>query len=96
MEAHVAAGMGGIPDWPTVIGLYDNNVQTYTNQLRALEGYATKNPSAPDARFLMAYHYLIEGFNPQAIDQLGHVVKLAPKDKLASEMLQRLQGPVKQ
>ena len=45
MEAHAAAALGKVPDWPEVFGIYgDANV--YTEQLRALEKYVREKPAS--------------------------------------------------
>ena len=59
----LSAGPGW--NWTTLVGLYPD-VDTYTNQLRALEAYAGTNPNSSSARFLLGYHYMIEGHNDQA------------------------------
>jgi Tfp pilus assembly protein PilF len=64
---------------------------TYTTQLRALEDYQKAHPTATDASFLLAYHYLVMGYPDQASKELDRVVKAQPDDKLASALLQALQ-----
>ncbi|HEY5311045.1 MAG TPA: tetratricopeptide repeat protein, partial [Pirellulales bacterium] len=49
-------------DWTTMSSFYPS-VDVYTQQLRALEAYSQQHPQAADARFLLAYHYLREGYN---------------------------------
>jgi Tetratricopeptide repeat len=79
-------------DWATVAGLYpDPNV--YTQELRALEGYCNENPQAPHARFLLAYHYLLEGHNDEAATEFEAVVELQPKDQLSAQLLKGLKNP---
>ena len=86
----LAAGPGW--DWTTVSNLYPST-STYTTQLRALEAYSQKNPNATDARFLLAYQYLVTGHNEQAVEELQIVTKLQPNDQLASQLLQSLSAP---
>lgn len=76
-------------DWTTVSGLYPN-ADAYTQQLRALEGYCNDNPQAPHARFLLAYHYLLEGHDAEAATELEAVIELQPKDQLAAQLLKGL------
>ncbi|MES1213534.1 MAG: tetratricopeptide repeat protein, partial [Singulisphaera sp.] len=76
-------------DWATVSGLYPN-ADAYTQQLRALEAYCNENPQAPHARFLLAYHYLLEGHDEEAATELEAVLELEPKDRLAAQLLKGL------
>jgi Flp pilus assembly protein TadD len=77
-------------DWTTLSGMYAD-VETYTGQLRALEAYLRANPNSAQARFVLAYHYLVQGHDSNAIDQLKWVVKLQPRDTLAPQLIARLQ-----
>jgi tetratricopeptide (TPR) repeat protein len=83
----LSAGPGW--NWTTLVGLYPD-VDTYTNQLRDLEGYATQNPNSPSARFLLAYHYMIEGHNDQAAMQFEKVTQLLPSDTLSASFVKAL------
>ena len=76
-------------DWTTLSALYAN-VDTYTEQLRALRDYVRANPNDPAARFLLAYQYLTCGSNDAAAAQLKEVVKLNPQDALSAQLLQGL------
>ena len=76
-------------DWTTMVGLYPS-VEVYTPQLRALEDYVQSNPNAASARFVLAYHYLTQGFPANAATQLRQVVKLQPNDTLSATLLARL------
>jgi tetratricopeptide (TPR) repeat protein len=73
-------------NWATMSGLYPN-VNTYKNQLRALEAYVREQPNASDGRFLLAYHYLVLGYTEQAVKQLEYFSQLVPSDKLAPELV---------
>jgi hypothetical protein len=64
-------------DWTTMDALYPS-VDVYTEQLRVLEQYAKSHPTASDARFLLAYHYLTCGYTDAAAVQLKDVVRLDP------------------
>src|ERR1043166_3343016 len=55
-------------DWTTLSALYPN-VDAYTKQLRALEGYVKLNPQVSDARFVLAYHYMTMGSRDAAAKQ---------------------------
>jgi hypothetical protein len=78
-------------DWPTLIGLYPN-VNVYTAQLRALESYVKSNPQSASARFVLAYHYLTEGFFDEATTLLRQVVALKPNDTLSAKLLEQIQA----
>jgi tetratricopeptide (TPR) repeat protein len=78
-------------DWTTMIGLYPS-VDAYTNQLRALEAYIRQNPRSASARFVLAYHYLTEGYIEPAVAQLKQAVQLQPKDMISAQLLRQLQA----
>jgi tetratricopeptide (TPR) repeat protein len=78
-------------DWATMSDFYPN-VDVYTSQLRALERHRDQNPKAADIRFLLAYHYMTCGYSDSAVKELKEVVKLNPKDQLASQLLMGLSG----
>ena len=88
--AVLSAGPGW--DWTTLSGLYPN-VDVYTTQLRALEQYARTNPTASDAKFLLADHYLTSGYTDAAAAQLKEVVRLNPKDQLSAQLLASISTP---
>jgi Tfp pilus assembly protein PilF len=73
-------------DWTTLCSLYAD-INTYTEQLRALEHYVTANPNATEARFLLVYHYLTCGSGEAAARQLTAVVQQNPKDQLSAQLL---------
>ncbi len=73
-------------DFATVQGLYPNQ-NVYNDQLRMLEAYRSTHPEAPNAHFLLAYHYLLANRNDQAAIELQTVVKLEPKDQLSGQLL---------
>ena len=77
-------------DWTTLSGMYPD-VETYTAQLRALEAYIGANPNSAQPRFVLAYHYLVQGHDSNAIAQLQWVVKLQPRDTLSAQLIARLQ-----
>jgi tetratricopeptide (TPR) repeat protein len=76
-------------DFATLQGLYSNQ-NLYNDQLRALENFRSANPEAPNAHFLLAYHYMLAGRNDQASAELRTVVKLEPKDQLSAQILKGL------
>lgn len=83
----LASGPGW--DWDTVVSLYPN-ADTYTKQLRALESYQKEHPKDAASSFLLAYQYLMTGYNDAATRQLENVVKNQPDDELAAQMLKSL------
>jgi tetratricopeptide (TPR) repeat protein len=76
-------------DWTTVIGLYPS-VVVYERQLRTLEEYRREHPDAADARFVLAYQYMLGGHNESAAKELREVVKLQPDDQLSAQLLKGL------
>ena len=90
MYAVLSGGPGW--DWTTEAGLYPS-IAIYTKQLRALEQYSRENPQAADARFLLAYQYMLTGHNDAAGAELKQVVALQPNDTLASQLLKLIGGP---
>ena len=88
LYAVLSAGPGW--DWTTLGSMY-TSVTTYTEQLRALESYVKVNPSAADARFVLAYHYIACGHPDAARKQYEEVVKLLPNDQLSAQLLKLVQ-----
>jgi hypothetical protein len=76
-------------DWTTMIGLYPS-VDVYTNQLRVLEQFCQAHADSAPARFVLAYHYLTEGYTDAAVTTLKQVVALNPGDTLSSKLLRQL------
>ncbi len=89
MEAHAATALGPVSDWATLYSYY-GDMPTYTRQLNALEEYVTKNPSAPEAHFVLGYHYMMMGHPKEARIQFAKVVALAPRDQAAAALLKQL------
>jgi len=77
-------------NWTTLIGNYAD-VNTYTTQLRALEAYLKANPKSAQARFVLAYHYITQGHEAEAVTQLKDVVALQPNDTLSAQLIAHLQ-----
>lgn len=76
-------------DWTTMISLYPN-VGVYTQELRDLEAYRRQHPDAADARFVLAYQYIVDGHTDAAVRELREVVRLQPKDQVSARLLQSL------
>jgi tetratricopeptide (TPR) repeat protein len=87
LYAVLAAGPGW--DWETMHSLYAD-VETYTEQLRALEAFQKANPKSAEASFVLAYHYLVLGHLDAAIKHLENVVVLLPESELSRELLTAL------
>jgi tetratricopeptide (TPR) repeat protein len=83
---HAVLAVGPGWDWTTLSSLYPS-VDVYTEQLRKLENYVKSHPDAADAHFLVAYHYITEGYTDAAVKQLQDVVRLQPKDEVARQLL---------
>ncbi|HKI17989.1 MAG TPA: tetratricopeptide repeat protein, partial [Isosphaeraceae bacterium] len=81
--AYAVLSAGPCWNWSTLVGLYPD-VDTYTNQLRGLEAAVRSQPNATPDRFLLAYHYLVQGNNDAAGAEFANVAKLEPKDQLAA------------
>jgi tetratricopeptide (TPR) repeat protein len=85
--AVLSAGPGW--NWATMAGLYPD-VETYTNQLRALEAYVRSNPNSAPVHFLLGYHYLVQGHKENAGSQFAQVVQLQPQDQLSANFVKAL------
>jgi tetratricopeptide (TPR) repeat protein len=79
--AVLTAGPGW--NWATMVGLYPG-VDTYNKQLRELEASVRQSPNAAPVRFLLAYHYMVQGHKDAAAAQFQDVVRLEPKDQLSA------------
>ncbi|MFO1019722.1 MAG: tetratricopeptide repeat protein [Planctomycetales bacterium] len=89
---HAALANGPGWDWTTMSSLY-SNLDVYTEQLHALEGFVEDHSEDGAAHFLLGYHYLVAGNAPSAKKEFQQVVKLVPKDTLAAQILKMLSGP---
>jgi hypothetical protein len=85
----LSAGPGW--DWTTLISLYPN-VETYTQQLRALEANRTQNPNDAAARFVLAYLYTCQGATEAAQREYNELMKLLPKDQLIARLTRVVSG----
>src|SRR5271157_4121202 len=83
----LSAGPGW--NWSTLVGLYPD-VDTYTNQLRALEASVKTNPNSPATEFLLAYQYLVQGHQDAAASQFEKVTQLQPSDQLSASFVKAL------
>ena len=90
-EAHAVIALGGVPSWNQVYALYQN-VDTYTNQLRALEDYVKANPKSPEGQFLLGVQYMTTGYTAQAHDHLVQAAQLTPKDQIAQQLVKGAGG----
>jgi Tfp pilus assembly protein PilF len=78
-------------DWTTMISLYGDS-KAYEAQLRNLELYRDQSPRAAEARFLLAYHYLVCGHTDNARKELERLVEIEPNDVVASRLLAGLKA----
>jgi tetratricopeptide (TPR) repeat protein len=78
--AVLSAGPGW--NWSTLVGLYAD-VDTYTNQLRALEAAVRTTPTSSSLQFLLAYQYLVQGHEDAAAARFEKVAQLQPGDQLS-------------
>ena len=79
-------------NWTTVHDLYPS-VDAYTKHLRALEAHAKKHPDDGHARFLLAYHYKVDGYPDAAVRELQMVVRLEAYNPVAVDLLKKLSKP---
>ena len=93
MEAHAVAALGQVPNWSKVYGIY-GNVETYTNQLRALEKYVATHPKAPEGRFVLGFQYMIAGHPEAAKGEFLEALIMAPQDRLAGQLLTKVGGTI--
>ncbi len=78
-------------DWTTMSGLYADT-DTYSRQYHELESFSQQNPQAAYAHFLLGYHYMICGYNDDAIAEFKRTIELEPSDELASNLVKMLGG----
>ena len=93
------AAMHHLPkeQWGVVVTHYTqlySKTHDYTDQLRALEKAMRAKGSEPALRFLVGFQYAYLGFTQQAIDQLDHAVKLAPRDEMAKQLRDDLRAKI--
>jgi hypothetical protein len=87
--AYAVLSAGPCWSWSTMVGLYPD-VDTYTNQLRGLEAATLSNAGATPPKFLLAYHYLVQGNNDAAGMEFAEVAKREPKDQLSGSFAKAL------
>jgi hypothetical protein len=87
--AYAALSAGPCWDWSTLVGLY-GSADTYTNQLRVLEAAVRNNLNATPPRFLLAYHYLVQGNTDAAGMEFAIIAKSEPKDQLSGSFAKAL------
>lgn len=63
----------------------------YVKQLRALENAIRDKRDSPALRFLLGWHYGMNGYPKEAIDQLNKVIELAPKDEVSVRVRDSIQ-----
>jgi tetratricopeptide (TPR) repeat protein len=93
IEVHGFGNARELPNWDAIYQLY-GDLRPYTRQLRALEKYVKTHPSAPDARLLLGFLYLVGGYRDTALKELQVAQKLSPRDRFASQLLRKAGGTV--
>jgi tetratricopeptide (TPR) repeat protein len=91
--AVLTAGPGW--NWATMVGLYPD-VDTYNKQLRELEASVRQNRNDASIRFLLAYHYMVQGHKDAAAKEFQNVVKIEPTDQLSARFAAALGDTVPQ
>lgn len=86
---HSVLAVGPGWNWTTLSGMY-SDVGIYTLQLRALEAAVKANPDDAASRFLLAYHYMSDGYPDAATTQFQRVVALVPNDQVSANLLKML------
>ena len=84
--AHAVLQEGPGWNWNTLQGFYPSP-DIYTGQLRNLEHYVNDHPDEANARFLLAYHYLMMNHSDAGQRQMQQVVETQPKDRLAQNIV---------
>lgn len=88
--AVLSAGPGW--DWTTMVSLYPN-VDTYTQQFRALEAFVQANPASPDGHFLLGYYDLTMGHAEASSAQFKLAATELPDDKLMKQLVSMTTRP---
>jgi tetratricopeptide (TPR) repeat protein len=83
---YAVLSVGPCWDWATLSSFYPRP-DVYAGQLRALEQYVASNQDVAEGRFLLAYHYMIDGHNDAAAEQFKAAVRLNPQDHLSAQLL---------
>lgn len=89
---HSVLAVGPGWNWTTLSSLYPS-VAIYTTQLRSLEAFTKANPEDGASRFLLAYHYMADGYPDAAQRQLQRVIQLVPNDRVAADVLKMVTKP---
>ena len=78
-------------DWTTLIGNYSDAEPLHRAAPRPGSLRAGPTPRRPQARFVLAYHYISQGHGDAATKPLKDVVALQPNDTLSAQLLGKLQ-----
>ena len=89
---YAALSVGPGWDWTTLVSCYPN-VETYTDQLRALEASCKAHPESAAPHFVLADQYISQGHTDAALKELKTVVKLQPNDALSAALIRQLSPP---
>jgi len=89
---HSVLAVGPGWDWTTLSSLY-SDIAIYNKQLQALESFVEGHPQDGAAHFLLGYHYLTCGHADSAAPEFEQAAKLAPSDKVASDLVKMVAPP---
>jgi tetratricopeptide (TPR) repeat protein len=84
--------------WGVVVTNYKElygSIQSYTDQLRALEKAVADKPNSAGLRFLLGFHYGYLGFPQQAVPQLDKALEFAKEDALSRQLRTEMQTRIK-
>lgn len=72
---HAAVQLGGVADWPTLYGYY-NDRDKYITHLQKLQNFVKEKPDSPDGHFLLGLHQAMMGNKNAAKQHLDEYLKL--------------------
>gem|GEM_PF-5729426 len=87
-QAHLALHHSSPWNWETLSEHY-KKTKVYTSQLKELENSIRKKSTA-EKRFLVGYHYLMQGHKDAARKQLELAQKLQPKNEVIQSLLRQI------
>jgi hypothetical protein len=90
----IAVPPDSIWDWPTLRSMYRSG-EDYTAQFRMLEARAQTGQSPLELRFLLGYHYLMQGHRDAARRQIGTVLSADRQNLAARNLMVLAQSPPK-
>ena len=92
--AHASVQLGGVSDWPTLYGYY-NDRDKYITHLRKLQDFVKEKPDSPDGHFLLGLHQAMMGNQNAAKEQLDEYLKIVRyQDPVGRQMFADVGGDV--